>query len=52
MQGEADIAGKVAGQVRELGGHIEEITAVKVRDRAMEGGEMDAKFSDRQKIAR
>ena len=42
---------KVAGQIRELGGHIEEIAGAKVRDKVMEGGEKAAKFSDRRKIA-
>jgi hypothetical protein len=42
---------KVAGQIRELGGHIEEIAGVKVRDKVMEGSEQAAGFSDRKKIA-
>jgi hypothetical protein len=42
---------KVAGQIRELGGHIGEIAGAKVRDKVMEGSEKAAKFSDRQKIA-
>jgi hypothetical protein len=45
------MASKVAGQIRELGGHIKEIAGAKVRDKVMEGGEKAAKFSDRQKIA-
>lgn len=45
------MASKVAGQIRELGGHIKEIAGAKVRDKVMEGGEKAAKLSDRQKIA-
>jgi len=42
---------KVAEQIRELGGYIEEIAGAKIRDKVMEGSEKAAKFSDRQKIA-
>ena len=45
------MASKITGQIRELGGHIEEIAGVKVRDKVMEGSEKAAKFADRRKIA-
>jgi len=45
------MASKVAGQIREIGGHIEEIAGVKVRDIVMDGGDKAAKLSDRREIA-
>jgi hypothetical protein len=42
---------KTAGQIQELGGHIEEIAGKKVRDKVMEGSEIITKSSDRQKLA-
>jgi hypothetical protein len=51
MQREENMTSRVAGQIRELGVHIEEIAGVKVRDKVMEGCEKAARFSDRQKVA-
>lgn len=45
------MASKVAGQIRELGRHIEEIAGDKVRAKVMEGSEKAARFSDREKVA-
>jgi len=45
------MAGKVAGQIRELGMHIEEIAGAKMRDIVMEGSDKAARFSDRRKLA-
>jgi hypothetical protein len=46
-----NMASKVAGQIREIGGRIEEIAGVKGRDIVMDGGDKAAKLSDRRKIA-
>jgi hypothetical protein len=45
------MTGKTAGQIEELGGHIEEFAGVKVRDRVMAGSEKIAKSSGRKEIA-
>lgn len=45
------MASKTAGQIQELGVHIEEIAGVTVRDRVMEGSEKAARLSNRRKIA-
>jgi hypothetical protein len=42
---------KTAGQIQELGGHIEEVAGAKVRQKVMEGSETIAKSSDREKVA-
>ena len=42
---------KTAGQIQEIGGHIEEIAGKKVREKVMEGSEKAAKSSDRVKVA-
>ena len=44
------MARKVAGQIRGIGGHIEAIAGVKVRDIVMEGRDKAEKFSGRRKI--
>jgi hypothetical protein len=42
---------KIAGQIQEIGGHIEEFAGNKIRERVMEGSEKAAASSDRKKIA-
>jgi hypothetical protein len=42
---------KTAGQIQELGGHIEEFAGLNVREKVMEGSEKIAKSSDRKQIA-
>jgi hypothetical protein len=42
---------KIAGQIQELGGHIEEYAGAEIRERVMEGSEKAAKTSDRVKTA-
>jgi len=42
---------KTAGQIQELGGHVEEFAGKKVREKVMEGSEKAAKSSDKGKTA-
>ena len=42
---------KTAGQIQELGEHIEEVSGKKVRDKVMEGSETIAKSSNKEKVA-
>jgi hypothetical protein len=42
---------KTAGQIQELGGHIEEFAGIKVREEVLTGSEKIAKSSDRKQIA-
>ncbi len=42
---------KTAGQIQELGGHIEEYAGIKVREKVMAGVEKVIKSSDREKVA-
>jgi hypothetical protein len=42
---------KTAGQIQEIGGHIEEFAGKKIREKVMEGSEKAAASSDRKKIA-
>jgi hypothetical protein len=42
---------KIAGQIQEIGGHIEEFAGVKTRKKVMEGSEKAAASADRKKIA-
>ena len=45
------MASKIAGQIQEIGGHVEELAGKKVRDKVMEGSEKTAKSTDRTQIA-
>jgi len=42
---------KIAGQIEEIGGYIEEFTGIKTRKKVMEGKEKVATSSDRKQIA-
>ncbi len=42
---------KTAGQIQEIGGHIEEFAGRKVRDKVMEGSEKTAASKDRRQVA-
>ncbi len=42
---------RIAGQIQEIGGHIEEFAGVKIKEKVMEGSENVAASSDRIKIA-
>jgi hypothetical protein len=42
---------KIAGQIQEIGGHIEEIAGKEVRDKVMPGSENVASSADREKTA-
>ena len=42
---------KIAGQIEEIGGHIEEFAGVKVRKKVMEGSKKASASADRRKIA-
>jgi hypothetical protein len=42
---------KIAGQIQEIGGHIEEFAGKKVRDKVMEGSEKAAAAKDRRQVA-
>jgi hypothetical protein len=42
---------KIAGQIQEIGGHVEELAGKKVRDKVMEGSEKTAKSTDRTQTA-
>jgi hypothetical protein len=42
---------KTAGQIEELGGHIEEVAGKKVREKVMEGSEAIAKSSNKVRVA-
>jgi hypothetical protein len=42
---------KTAGQIEEIGGHVEEFAGAGVRKKVMEGSEKAAKFSDRAKVS-
>ena len=42
---------RIAGQIEEIGGHIEEFAGVKTRKKVMEGSEKAAASADRKKIA-
>jgi hypothetical protein len=45
------MSNKIAGQIQEIGGHIEEYAGVKIREKVMEGSEKAANSSDRREIA-
>jgi len=42
---------KIAGQLQEIGGHIEEFAGAKIREKVMAGSEKAATYTDRKKIA-
>jgi hypothetical protein len=42
---------KIAGQIQEIGGHVEEFAGKKIREKVMEGSEKVAASADRRKIA-
>jgi hypothetical protein len=45
------MASKIAGQIQEIGGHIEEFAGKKVKDKVMEGSEKAAASKDRKQVA-
>ena len=45
------MSNKSAGQIQEIGGHIEEFAGAKTREKVMAGSEKIAASSDRTKIA-